>query len=397
MAGNIRRSIQALGDAAAVAQAIQARRRPGRRRPPPLRRPCAGGCRRCRAGPRPRSGRRSRSWQTRRRLEVPTARPGRQPRQAAPLRLTSASRGSARGGMATSPARRQLRGHVFQAVHRQVDPAVGQRHLDLLHPDPLPPTSTSGPSEAVALGHDDLLLDLQPGVGLAQGGGHVVGLPAGQGAAARADDQLPGVASLTPAPRLPLGLPRRPPGSSLVGSSHRLHRRQVEQAVRGLHQWGPSPPLGGVLLQRHRGRVQQLGDDGLGHRGHRPLGALVRAGQAGQRLLRLGAGDPHSAPQRGDGRAGRAPACGGQEQRELLVDQRLGAIGLLAPVLQVLAHHLLQVVDVVEVDPLQIAHLRLDVAGDGDVDEHQRPRRAGALHASATAPCPAPAGAPRSS
>ena len=122
---------------------------------------------------------------------------GRQVAQRAPDRLTSASRGSARGGMATSanPSGRSG-GHVLEAVHREIDLAGQQLLLDLLDPHPLAAEldHRSG-LLAVTLGDHDLLFDHQNREQPAELRADVVGLPAGQRAAARADHDAP--ASLT--------------------------------------------------------------------------------------------------------------------------------------------------------------------------------------------------------
>src|SRR5581483_7653559 len=88
-------------------------------------------------------------------------------------------------------AGRQLGGDVLEAVDRQIDLAGQQLLLDLLDPDPLAAEVDHRPGLLpVPLGDDDLLLDGQAGVDAAELGPDVVGLPAGQRAAARADDDL---------------------------------------------------------------------------------------------------------------------------------------------------------------------------------------------------------------
>jgi hypothetical protein len=109
-----------------------------------------------------------------------------------------AGAGPAHQGVAGVGARRdghqhqpigQRRRHVLEAVHGQVHPALGQRPLDLLHPDGLAAVIDQRPDLlSIAFGDDDRELDHQAGVALAQGRRDVLRLPAGQRAAAGPDD-----------------------------------------------------------------------------------------------------------------------------------------------------------------------------------------------------------------
>ena len=115
------------------------------------------------------SGRSRRSCNIRRMLEVPTRAPAGSAANPWPVRLTRASRAHPPGDGHHAQADRQPGRHVLEAVHRQVDPPLGQRPLDLLDPQPLAAeVSQQAGRAAIALGHDNLLLDHQPGVLLAQ-------------------------------------------------------------------------------------------------------------------------------------------------------------------------------------------------------------------------------------
>ena len=90
---------------------------------------------------------------------MPTALPRAGPSSVPPLRVTSTSRGIlARGKGAEHEPVGQHRGHVLQAVHGDVDAAVEQRLLDLLHEERLAAEVGEGDvGEAVAGrpdGHD---------------------------------------------------------------------------------------------------------------------------------------------------------------------------------------------------------------------------------------------------
>ena len=69
----------------------------------------------------------------------------------------------------------------------------------------------------------------------------------------------------------------------------------------------------------------------------------------------------------------------------LLAHQRLGAHGLAPALLGVVARHLAQVVDVVEVDVVEVVDLGLGVARHADVDDEDR------LMAAASSGPPSPA------
>src|SRR4029079_9908778 len=71
-----------------------------------------------------------------------------------------------------------------------------------------------------------------------------------------------------------------------------------------------------------------------------------------------------------------------EEGLQLFLDEGHAADDLALAVDDVLGHDLLEVVDVVEVDVVDVVHQRVDVAGQGDVDEEHRvvaPRREGRL------------------
>src|SRR5215471_21277923 len=60
------------------------------------------------------------------------------------------------------------------------------------------------------------------------------------------------------------------------------------------------------------------------------------------------------------------------EPSKLLLDDRLGLGGLFRALRAMLARHLLQGVDVIEVDVAQLADRRLDVARNGDIQKAER-------------------------
>src|SRR5712692_7852054 len=66
----------------------------------------------------------------------------------------------------------------------------------------------------------------------------------------------------------------------------------------------------------------------------------------------------------------------GVEAFDLLLDDRQGGGDLLAACLQVSRETLLQRVEIVQLTPRQVAHLRLHIPRNGDVDEDAPPRGA---------------------
>src|SRR5579862_7639506 len=58
---------------------------------------------------------------------------------------------------------------------------------------------------------------------------------------------------------------------------------------------------------------------------------------------------------------------------DLVVDDELGPIGFLLAVSDVRADGLLEIVDIVDKDTVELVHLGIDVAGNGNIDEEHRP------------------------
>ena len=101
---------------------------------------------------------------------------------------------------------------------------------------------------------------------------------------------------------------------------------------------------------------------GVREAGHAVQGAL-------QLLQTRGLG---ALTQRGDGRRDAASGQPGLEPRRLFINYGLDRADLTPARLEVGFGRRLQVVDVEEVHVVDVAHRALDVAGHGDVDNHQR-------------------------
>ena len=379
------RRSQPLGDARREAEAVETGARRARRRRPPPRRPCAAACRRCRAGSRssgrraPRAaGRRGAGWRCRRGC------PAAARRRPAPERLTIASRGSARVGIGDE---RQPGGAARRArpsgCAPRVDLAARAAPSSIsLTQTPLPPRSIT--RAGLARGRPAVTmicsLDLEARVRARAAAAAISrGLPARQRAAARADDDRSGAhAAHRSAAFLSPTDVRRSARSARLGFAPRRDRggdlRSANSRCTAVTSETPSSAV--VLAQRHLRRVQQLLGE-RSRRGRRSRRAPARRGRASPRP----ALSPRPAPAPARARAAPSPSAraGGRARlsRKRPSSCSTMRLGLGRPrsarPSRCSLADLLQVVDVGQVDAVQLARLRLDVARDGDVEQEQRP------------------------
>ena len=123
--------------------------------------------------------------------------------------------------------------------------------------------------------------------------------------------------------------------------------------------------------------MEDLVDDA--RREHVDLGALLvgQVAELAAEALQLGAADLlHRVSQRGDRGHHLEAAQPVVDAGELLLDDALGVVRLFLALAAVLLHHVLQVVDVVEVGVAHAIDLGVEVARHGDVDEEDGPMAA---------------------
>src|SRR5580698_6940578 len=105
-------------------------------------------------------------------------------------------------------------------------------------------------------------------------------------------------------------------------------------------------------------------------------GSLLRGKRAETRVdaVELGLANLFCAAlQRNDGGRGADRAAAFNKALDLKSDDGFSVDGFAAALFHVRGGHLLQIVDVIDEDAVEFVHLRIDVAGDGDVDEEHGP------------------------
>src|SRR5581483_6253650 len=296
----------------------------------------------------PRSGRRAASWAWRRTDPVPTRPPAGMSSRRAPTR---ASRGSARSGTAASrsPAAVSDGRSLAECTARSARPSSTACWTSLTN-TPVPPMVQMGTSARWS-----------PVVETITSSASAPRRPATRSACQRAS-RLPRVAMRRPA----MGPALRAP----------LLRVEAEEGAQGVGVQLAAPAAGRFLHPDGR-LVEELGHDPPGQR----LDGLGRPGvdgvELGPEALQLGETDVlPPGPQRRDQRGDLAGGATGPQPLELGGDDPPHPGHLPAPAVHRALGEGLEVVHVEEGDAGDVGDARVDVAGDGNVDDQQRPAEA---------------------
>ena len=277
--------VEPLGDARREPQAVEpgaGEHAPRRRRP---RRPCAAACRRCRAGCSiDRSARTARTWQTRRRLDVPTRLPAGSAPSPRPTRLTMrVARIGARRDGDDAPARRaSSAGTSFRlCTARSIVAAPAAPSSISLTQTPLPPSIDHRARSARGRPAVTMIFSRTSRPGCAARSRRPISrrLPARERAAARADDERAGRALIDPAAFLSDASPVRLRASGLSASASTGAAAAISSAnSRCTRQHQRDAVVGVVVAQRHLRQVQQLLGEALGQFDDRAPFALAEPG-----------------------------------------------------------------------------------------------------------------------